>query len=192
MIEKLAIIIPHLNYSGVNDLLGDFNEQENIVFSAFIVNNGDLKFKGLTWLNFAKNQGVARSWNIGLNKAIEGGYVNFLWFNDDVRITDKSFLANCLKIIQNGDVVCAGQQITGSGWCFGYNIDIVNKVGEFDERFFPCFWEDNDINTRLINVNAKFVTVNGIEHKASSTTNTMSCQNYLPIMEETYRVKWQK
>src|SRR3990172_9950654 len=107
MIEKLAIIIPHLNYSGVNDLLGDFNEQENIVFSAFIVNNGDLKFKGLTWLNFAKNQGVARSWNIGLNKAIEGGYVNFLWLNDDVRITDKSFLANCLKIIQNGDVVCA-------------------------------------------------------------------------------------
>ena len=173
--EKLAIIIPHLNFSGINDLLNDIEGQQGIEYHVFLINSGNLEIEkqfskriNLTSFYFEKNQGVARAWNIGLNKAIESGYRNFLWLNDDLRLENVDVLCNTMMGIREG--FCVTTTPEGMwGWFFGYNYDAFLRIGEFDERFYPCFFEDNDISDRLKEIKILFREISGISHLGSQT-----------------------
>ena len=194
MNDGLAVIIPHLSFSVIIDLLDSIQVQENCDYHIFIVNNGNtgieekLRTYRLTSLFFNVNQGVSRSWNIGLNKAIEEGYRNFLWLNDDIILRGSQVLKESLDKILLGTVVTTQfEHIVG--WAFGYNYDTFLKLGEFDERFYPCFYEDNDMDLRIKESQIPLGTIAGFDHKHSQTT-CGTFQNYKEAMRLIFEKKW--
>jgi len=93
--------------------------------------------------------GVAGSWNWLVKNAIKHLYHDFLILNDDVVLKQGESTISAL-IEQGGDNtfhVCK----TFYNWSsFILNRTIYEKVGEFDETFKKCFFEDNDYCYRMI------------------------------------------
>jgi FkbM family methyltransferase len=85
------------------------------------------------------NLGVAASWNLLLRAGA------WIISNDDVVFTRRTFeeLAGALE--------SGTPFVNGLGWAlFGQRPEIVEKIGFYDERFFPAYYEDNDYEIRLI------------------------------------------
>ncbi len=97
--------------------------------------------------NTQENIGVAASWNKGIEKmrergcdwliiisaAIRFGEKGMQDFIDQVAITDKDILA------------CEPSH----GWhCIAIRSSVFDRVGTFDENFYPIYFEDNDFGIR--------------------------------------------
>jgi GT2 family glycosyltransferase len=95
-----------------------------------------------------KNKGVAGSWNWLINKAIERGHTHFLVLNDDIIL--KRYENEIMDIINKSDENVFHKPRPFYNWsAFLINKAIFNKVGEFDENFVKCFFEDNDYEYRM-------------------------------------------
>jgi FkbM family methyltransferase len=85
------------------------------------------------------NLGVAASWN----RLLRAGA--WIISNDDVLFKQRTFeeLATALE---------AGKLfVNGLGWAlFGQRPEVAEKIGFYDERFYPAYYEDNDYEIRLI------------------------------------------
>ena len=124
-----------------------------------VVDNGKQGLRGMlerSGLRFQlieneTNQGVAGSWN-QIARIAFGAASNYSWvwmLNDDV-VAGKS----------QGDIdsLCAESStgpetppvITAEGWCsFLLPAAVWAAVGEFDEAFFPAYYEDDDYMERM-------------------------------------------
>lgn len=95
-----------------------------------------------------ENKGVAGSWNWLINKAIERGHSHFLILNDDIILKKKS--SEIKEIIERwGDDTFHRPRPLYNWSAFILNKSIYEKVGEFDEAFEKCFFEDNDYEYRM-------------------------------------------
>lgn len=95
-----------------------------------------------------KNKGVAGSWNWLIKKAIERGHTHFLVLNDDIVL--QRYSNEIYQIIANwGDGFFHRPRPFYNWSAFILNQDIYEKVGEFDEAFVKCFFEDNDYEYRM-------------------------------------------
>lgn len=95
-----------------------------------------------------KNKGVAGSWNWLIKKAITMNYSNFLILNDDIILKRDS--QEIKEIINNGGENTFHRPRTFYNWSvFILNKTIYEKIGEFDETFEKCFFEDNDYEYRM-------------------------------------------
>jgi GT2 family glycosyltransferase len=95
-----------------------------------------------------ENKGVAGSWNWLINKAIERGHTNFLILNDDIIL--KRNHSEIIDIIYRwGDNTFHRPRPFYNWSAFILNKSIYEKVGEFDEAFEKCFFEDNDYEYRM-------------------------------------------
>jgi GT2 family glycosyltransferase len=92
------------------------------------------------------NLGVAPSWNKFIKDAIKDGFDAVIVANDDIRLYEGSLekFINALKSYEF--VSFAGQNAFSF---FGLRLSVVDKVGYFDEAFWPAYYEDNDYNMRL-------------------------------------------
>ena len=153
--KKYAIGIPTLNRL---DLLYPAMLYYEIDFpntKKFIVDNGkqDLgwnldKVNALIFEN-EENIGVAASWN-KLCKAIFEEHEYAIILNDDIYLGKQEWqidsFFNWLEI-SNSD---ADFFIGPKDWCaFIIPKKTYEEVGDFDERFFPAYYEDNDYATRM-------------------------------------------
>jgi GT2 family glycosyltransferase len=119
----------------------------------FIVDNGKQDIPRLstnmTIYEMSENLGVAGSWNFLVKKAIDNLYHDFLILNDDVVLKkDESTISALIE--QGGDNtfhVCKSFYNWSS---YILNRTIYEKVGEFDETFKKCFFEDNDYCYRMV------------------------------------------
>ena len=95
-----------------------------------------------------KNKGVAGSWNWLIEKAISLGHTHFLILNDDIIL--KRYSSEIKEIIERwGDYTFHRPRPFYNWSAFILNKSIYEKVGEFDEAFEKCFFEDNDYEYRM-------------------------------------------
>lgn len=150
--EKLKFLvgIPTINRA---DLLNEVLEKYFIDFKEnhiFIIDNGNQEIikrdENFEILKSNINLGVAKSWNLILEKAIELEYPRVLILNDDIYLGKNSeeikFLIDSLyhtDLIHSQKNFCAFILTT-----FAYKL-----YGGFDESFYPAYFEDNDFKYRL-------------------------------------------
>lgn len=104
-----------------------------------------------------KPKGVAASWNWLIRRAIHRGYRYFLILNDDVILQrSQSEIQGLLEKHGNNSFIRPQAIYNWSAYIL--NADIFKKVGEFDESFQKCFFEDNDYEYRmqLAGINIKY------------------------------------
>ena len=107
-----------------------------------LVDNGgqyDHKHADVEVIHQGENLGVAASWN----KLLRAGA--WIITNDDVTFRQDTF-AELAAALESGDMF-----VSGDGWAlFGQRPELVERVGFYDERFFPAYYEDTDFYVRLV------------------------------------------
>lgn len=95
-----------------------------------------------------KNKGVAGSWNWLIKKGYELGFTNYLILNDDIVLKRNEGEIN--QIIEKWGENTFHRPRPFYNWsAFLINKTIFDKVGNFDEAFVKCFFEDNDYEYRM-------------------------------------------
>lgn len=107
-----------------------------------LVDNGgqyDRKHPNVEVLYQGPNLGVAASWN----RLLSAGA--WIISNDDVTFRQNTF-AEMAGALECGDLF-----VSGDGWAlFGQRPEVAERIGFYDERFFPAYYEDTDYHVRLV------------------------------------------
>lgn len=102
----------------------------------------------LTVFESKENLGVAGSWNWLMRKAFDRGYDNILMLNDDVILQRSE--GEVAAMIDRGTTNTFHRCRSFYNWSvFILRKPIFEKVGDFDENFKKCFFEDNDYEYRM-------------------------------------------
>lgn len=151
-----------------------------------------------------ENKGVAGAWNQGVGYGMSNGFTHILILNNDTIIGPKTIQAMYDRMKKGGIVmtsavdvmkeVMAPQLVLNSAHavnnkpdteaphpnfsCFMITPESIEKIGWFDEDFFPAYFEDNDWHYRvklagelaIANTTAVFV------HYGSRTQNESGSQ----------------
>jgi GT2 family glycosyltransferase len=155
---SFCILIPTINRK---DLLMEALEHYIIAYpntDIFIVDNGFQIIPQITSKLIVYDQminlGVAGSWNYLIRKAIDKNYTNFLILNDDIILKKSESIIN--DIISNSNENYMHVPDYKYNWsAFILNKYIFDIVGEFDEGFTKCYFEDNDYAYRVKLANMK-------------------------------------
>lgn len=93
--------------------------------------------------------GVAASWNHLIKYAISLGEQNFLVLNDDIILkAGENEIEALITKHNDGNTFVRSQEFYN--WsAYILNKTIFEKVGDFDENFVKCFFEDNDYQYRM-------------------------------------------
>ncbi len=152
---NIAIGIPTLNRADLlQENLADLAETFNDADALHIIDNGNQaisipeKLHPITFLETVPtNLGVAGSWNKIMRRAfIEGDADYVLILNDDI------VLGKTRDIIEE-IIISKAEPWLLTGHYF-WSVLLISKrcfeeVGEFDEKFFPAYYEDNDYAHRV-------------------------------------------
>lgn len=116
------------------------------------------------------NAGVAASWNEAI-KFFPSPY--WLIVNNDIEFARGDLAKFHHDITNDPDLGCLyGNH--GASW-FGVTQMGIERVGLFDENFFPAYLEDCDWSHRADLLNVKRATVHGCTSKHGDDKNTGSC-----------------
>lgn len=144
----LALGIPTINR---RDLLEEALQVYRQTFKnrhIFIVDNGNQGFSDegshlVFWCN-GSNIGVAASWNKIIERQYKLGYTHILILNDDVVLLQKA------RDIENFIEQNPADFYDGHGWySFVMPISTFQRVGRFDEKYYPAYYEDTDYIYRM-------------------------------------------
>jgi GT2 family glycosyltransferase len=153
------------------------------------------------------NRGVSRSWNDGILNSYSAGADVVLIVNDDIYFStgDVDKLAEkALQCRGSYIVTCAGfhlrfnRLIASQGYsCCAVNPIAIEKIGCFDENFFPAYCEDQDYAYRarlagLSEENCPHTTVHHGGSCAIYADSILNAQNALTQgrNRKYYRRKW--
>jgi GT2 family glycosyltransferase len=150
---SFCILIPTINRK---DLLQEALKEYALYYpktKKLILDNGNQNIEAQDFRTIIykspRNLGVASSWNFLINRAIEQGETNFLILNDDVILKKGESIINEIINTHKGNnnfYVCYASNHWSS---YILNKEIYEQVGEFDENFKRCFFEDNDYAYRM-------------------------------------------
>lgn len=162
------------------------------------------KYKLYIQPNWLNNRGVAGAWNDGIKEAFKDGCKYILVINDDIILSNWTIDNQILELENADDkgenlVLTTGWATTPPihgepismmqyprpssemAWvpgadfaCFMMTEKCWEEVGEFDENFFPAYFEDNDYHRRILlkGLTAKTVPQAPYFHYGSSTQKT--------------------
>lgn len=199
--SDIALIVPTLNRY---DLLTNMFQSVDYPIRPYVINNGR-----------SGNIGVAASWNVGIKSALRDGYEYAIITNDDVEFMSGTIgqlvldmrnydalliTTNSILPKRDGDQFhykSQGMTLGADYACFIVNIRILlYEIGEFDENFYPAYFEDNDMRYRIKLAGHKeyMNTDIGIIHHGSSTQDSVpegivSKENWNQN-KEYYKLKW--
>jgi GT2 family glycosyltransferase len=135
-----VLIIPVLNrFDLLEQALNSIDYPiENILI---IDNSNSYKNKNVHVLNMPSNIGVAASWNLGIKCYYNSPYWVFMG-------NDVEWLPGTLQKISS----LSGKErflLSNYGFnAFSLGAGIIEKVGLFDENYFPAYYEDEDFENR--------------------------------------------
>lgn len=169
-----VMIVPILNrYDLLDSMLNSINYPiDNILI---IDNGGSFKIEkeNITVLNMPANLGLSASWNLGIKCYPHSKYWLFasadtVWAEDSLKQIDESSGSD--KLILTDD----------SYGCFSVGENVIEKIGLFDEYFYPIYFEDNDFHERV----ARFCPENtivstGIKTKPDQGSQTINSDDKL-------------
>lgn len=137
--------------------------------------------------NWEENLGCSRTWNYGIEYASIHDIDYALVCNDDV-FFDAGTIAKLVETLEDHpefDLVSAVNRRdapptedirypeTPDFSCFMVRNDFLNRFGDFDENFFPAYFEDNDMAYRIKIAGGTYVcrTDASMYHHGSVTQN---------------------
>jgi GT2 family glycosyltransferase len=138
-----VLIVPILNrYDLLDSMLESINYPiDNILI---IDNGGQFKTKkeNVKVLNMPANLGMSAAWNLGIKCYPHSRY--WLFASADTTWGDAALkqiddLSGSDKLILTNDAY----------GCFSVGENVIEKVGIFDEYFYPIYFEDNDFHERV-------------------------------------------
>jgi GT2 family glycosyltransferase len=174
----IPLIVPVLNRF---DLFTDMMTSVDYDIRPYIIDNSQY------------NRGVSKAWNLGMVRAKRDGFNYAIISNDDVKFKPDTIKKLYEEILKNEHVIIGADQhldreecglikeerpediFRSVFCCFAININkLILKCGYFDEKFYPAYYEDNDMRYRArmagqsirIHTEAKI-----IHHKSSSNSN---------------------
>lgn len=114
------------------------------------------------------NLGVAASWNLGIKALFRLPWI--LIASDDVTFPP----GELAKLAADAGPDRLTLARTWPYWCaFAFGLDAVDKVGLFDERLYPAYYEDTEWAWRAEQVGFPIVTSDArVDHDNASTLNT--------------------
>lgn len=127
------------DFKGIDIHIVD-NGKQNIIAETPVLN----KIKNIYIYEQDYNLGVAASWNLLCNKIFEK-YENALIVNDDIYLGYKTEVVK--KAITKSNVGLIQSDFKWS--VFLINKNLYDYVGEFDEDFYPAYFEDSDYIYRV-------------------------------------------
>ena len=136
-----------------------------------------------------KNIGVAASWN-KLCRMIYEKYENALILNDDIYLGCTDVDIEKLILKNKGGFI----QATNTWAAFIINKSVFEKVGDFDEGFYPAYFEDNDYVYRMklakvaVSKKSELVPKN-MKHSSSIAKDPALNKNFLKLKKR-YIEKW--
>lgn len=131
--------------------------------------------------DYEGNRGLAKSWNDGILTAYEEGADVVIVVNDDYTLPSGDLDKLAEMAFDNRDrfhVAAYGQVSPGhigaiAYGCFALNPIALEKVGCFDENFFPIYWEDMDYARRaaLAGLDGLVCTETFIQHTGKPSSH---------------------
>lgn len=100
--------------------------------------------------NTINNRGCSGGWNLGIDKVIAEERDWFIICSPSIRFGEKGGMdfVRALEDAPNG--VKGIEASDGLGWhLFAIPRDVLQKIGYFDELFYPAYHEDNDYSWRI-------------------------------------------
>jgi GT2 family glycosyltransferase len=153
----LAIGIPTINRA---DLLDEALQVYKDTFYGrhqLIIDNGNQPIQTYSGdqkvLKMPQNLGVSGSWNLIMKTLKNKGYTHVAILNDD--IVWKKTADQVEEFIQSNPADF--YQGTGTWCCFVLPVKTFDEVGGFDEGFARSYFEDNDMNIRMLRKNKKIL-----------------------------------
>ena len=142
-IKPMILGVPSLwRYELLDRLIASALAGTRVPDEILVVDNGgkyEPKDSRVRVIYSGENLGVAASWNCLLRA---GAWVIS---NDDVVFTRRTF-EEMASALEAGTLF-----VNGLGWAlFGQRPEVAEKIGFYDERFFPAYYEDDDYEVRLI------------------------------------------
>ena len=137
-----VMIVPILNrYDLLEEMLNSINYPiDNILI---IDNGGQFKTdRDIKVLNMPANLGLSASWNLGIKCYPHSKY--WLFASADTKWGELSLQE--IDSLSGSDKLILTNDAYG---CFSVGENIVDKVGLFDEYFYPIYFEDNDFHERV-------------------------------------------
>ncbi len=136
------------------------------------------------------NRGVAGSWNIGLKRVFNRIGADIAIVANDDLLFQPGAIQNVLDIVEKNP---ADIWVSTEGWSF-FVIPkkTYNMVGEFDEMFYPGYFEDDDYDFRLFRMGMKkHIFPAKIRHlKSMSIRREPSLNAHFLNNRELYIQKW--
>lgn len=119
------------------------------------------------------NAGVAASWNEVI-KLFPASW--WLIVNSDIEFA-RGDLAKFEQAIQTTEAGIVADGINNMA-CFGITAKCVDKVGLFDENFYPAYGEDIDYmrRCRLLGLEHRYLQGTGMRHDRSSTVKALPAE----------------
>ena len=146
--------------------------------------------------NYEVHNSVASSWNKGMSIALEKGFNHAIIANDDTRLVEGS-LSTLIHETAHGKIFAFPRDIGSSFAFFAVNIKMMKNLGEFDERFSPAYFEDNDAiyRAKLAKLDYSFSNDVLVEHEGSATQfknpqNPVVSHEMFRGLQDTYVQKW--
>lgn len=192
-----SIGIPTLNRY---DLLADSLESYVKDFPGIdihVLDNGDQHIlppsRYVTVHLMPENIGVAASWNLLMKEIFKKSQIAVI-LNDDIYWgrTKSQVLVHLRWLFGSAG---AGFGVSHKGWCsFAIRKQTVQKVGYFDEQFFPAYFEDNDYSYRMeqnkIKIQHDHFFEPEIFRKSMSVSKDQSINDNFMKNSEYYIQKW--
>jgi GT2 family glycosyltransferase len=126
------------------------------------------RFKDWKVSSATNNFGVANAWNFFVKEAEKDGYDAVILANDDIFLYPE-VLQNFVDTMKSSEFTSfAGSNMFSF---FGIHVSLFNKVGDFDENFWPAYYEDNDYfyRMKLLGIESTHVTGASYFHAGSAT-----------------------
>ena len=147
------------------------------------------------YIQAEQNMGCSASWNIMINRAFMKGADRVLVINDDLVFADPEGIKRMMDTsAHNPQSLIIGNVNAFSA--FVLTPWVYRLVGEFDEGFWPAYFEDNDYHYRCklqgvetIRVEAGIQTEGSASIKTDSSLNQLNGQSF-SINRQRYMDKW--
>ena len=142
-VKPMILGVPSLwRYELLDRLIASALAGSRVPDKILVVDNGgkyEPKDSRVHVIYSGENLGVAASWN----RLLRAGA--WVISNDDVVFTRRTF-EEMASALESGTFF-----VNGLGWAlFGQRPEVTAKIGFYDERFFPAYYEDDDYEVRLI------------------------------------------
>lgn len=157
---------------------------------------------------------LAKCWNIGLKTLLRSGYKEALVINNDVELRPDTYelLSGYGADFVTGvgtstDIACQGVRDAADlestennhpdFSCFMIRKTVTDRVGWFDEDYYPAFYEDNDYHVRMHRAGIRAVSVDvPFLHHGSQTIKQAEpgeqklIMRYADLNKERFRQKY--